>query len=224
MSEKSGEINELAKALSAAQGEFMAIPKDAMNPFFKKRYVSLSAVIETASPVLSRHGLSVSQWIGWDGNVDTLTTYLLHSSGQYIANTMHLYLVKNDPQGQGSSTTYARRYSYMAVLGLVADDDDDGNKASKALASHPESNRSLGQKLAAKVSGVDAETGEIRYSPLQLELKRQLELLTPDQQTGYKSFKEAHAFPSLSGLSKEQVNEALDWIGLLGETADKYTQ
>jgi hypothetical protein len=27
--------------------------------------------------------------------------------------------------------TYARRYSYMAVLGLVADEDDDGNAASK---------------------------------------------------------------------------------------------
>ena len=28
--------------------------------------------------------------------------------------------------------TYARRYSYMAALGLVADEDDDGNAASQA--------------------------------------------------------------------------------------------
>jgi hypothetical protein len=44
---------------------------------------------------------------------------------------MRLYLVKDDPQGQGSAVTYARRYSYMSVLGLVADVDDDGNAASR---------------------------------------------------------------------------------------------
>ena len=44
---------------------------------------------------------------------------------------MILHLPKSDPQGQGSAVTYARRYSYMSVLGLVADEDDDGNKASQ---------------------------------------------------------------------------------------------
>lgn len=43
---------------------------------------------------------------------------------------MRLRPVKNDPQAHGSATSYAKRYAYMAVLGLVADEDDDGNKAS----------------------------------------------------------------------------------------------
>lgn len=128
--ERSTEIAELAVALSAAQAEFTSIPKDSTNPFFKSSYAGLPAVVKVASPILSKHGLSVSQFLGVnEAGDDTLTTWLLHASGQFIAESMRLYLTKKDAQSQGSATTYARRYAYMAVLGLVADDDDDGNAA-----------------------------------------------------------------------------------------------
>lgn len=129
---QSEHINELAAALNKAQAEFSAVPKDSINPFFKSTYAALPDVVRTATPVLTKHGLSVSQFIDHtDDGHDLLRTYLLHASGQYIAHSMRLYLVKDDPQGQGSAVTYARRYSYMSVLGLVADVDDDGNAASK---------------------------------------------------------------------------------------------
>lgn len=128
---RSEQLESLAAALAEAQAEFPAIAKDANNPFFKSKYADLSSVVQTASPILTKHGLSISQFIGIsDGGQDVLTTYLLHKSGQFIADTMKLHLGKQDAQGQGSATTYARRYSYMAVLGLVADEDDDGNAAS----------------------------------------------------------------------------------------------
>jgi hypothetical protein len=81
---------------------------------------------------LNKHGLSVSQFPSHVEGKDALTTFLLHSSGQFIEHSMLLHLPKDDPQGQGSALTYARRYSYMAALGLVADDDDDGNRATEA--------------------------------------------------------------------------------------------
>lgn len=130
-------INELAKALVGAQAEFSAVPKGSSNPFFKSKYAALPDVVQHAGPVLSKHGLAISQFIG----NDELITYLIHESGQYIAHTMTLHLPKQDPQGQGSAVTYARRYAYMSALGLVADDDDDGNRGSnsKAPASKPAS-------------------------------------------------------------------------------------
>ena len=132
---KSEQINELAAALAKAQAEFSAVPKDSQNPFFKSSYAALPEVVKTATPVLAKHGLAVSQFISVDDNGnDALMTYLIHSSGQYIAHTMKLHLIKDDPQGQGSAVTYARRYSYMAALGLVADVDDDGNAASQPQA------------------------------------------------------------------------------------------
>jgi len=121
-------INELAKALVGAQAEFSAVPKGSNNPFFKSKYAALPDVVQHAGPVLSKHGLAISQFIG----NDELITYLIHESGQYIAHTMTLHLPKQDPQGQGSAVTYARRYAYMSALGLVADDDDDGNRGSQS--------------------------------------------------------------------------------------------
>ncbi|AEK09973.1 Erf-like ssDNA annealing protein [Mycobacterium phage Rey] len=125
---------ELAAALVAAQGEFGAVAKDTANPFFKSKYADLPAVKAEAQPVLAKHGLAVIQEPGFqviDGKInDTLTTIVVHSSGQAKASTMVLRPVKNDPQAQGSAITYAKRYAFMAVLGLVADEDDDGNAAS----------------------------------------------------------------------------------------------
>jgi len=124
-------LNELATALVQFQSEVGAIPKDSSNPFFKSRYAGLPQVVETAGPILAKHGLSISQHIGYEDGHDTLETWLLHTSGQFLVSRMRLHLVKDDPQGQGSAVTYARRYSYMSILSLVADDDDDGNAASQ---------------------------------------------------------------------------------------------
>ena len=135
---QSNEINELASALVKAQAEFSAVPKGSTNPFFKSKYAALPDVVQSASPVLAKHGLAVSQFITHDeSGGDALLTYLLHQSGQFMAYSMKLHMVKDDPQAQGSAVTYARRYSYMSVLGLVADDDDDGNSATKAKQSAP---------------------------------------------------------------------------------------
>ena len=136
---RSTEISELALALVEAQAEFSAVPKGSTNPFFKSKYAALPDVVASASPVLAKHGLAVTQGISFqqgfsdNANVlhDTLTTTLIHKSGQWIESEMPLHLPKQDPQGQGSAVTYARRYAYMAILGLVADDDDDGNSASR---------------------------------------------------------------------------------------------
>jgi hypothetical protein len=135
---RSEQINELAAALVTAQGEFSAVPKNSTNPFFKSKYADLATVVETAAPVVAKNGLAVSQYIDTlEDNSNALTTYLMHKSGQFIAHTMPLMLSKADAQGQGSAITYARRYAYMAVLGLVADEDDDGNAATKATVSTP---------------------------------------------------------------------------------------
>jgi hypothetical protein len=141
-------LNELATALAGFQGEAEVVSKDSTNPFFKSRYASLPNVVKSAAPLLAKHGLSVSQFLGHDELGDTLTTILLHKSGQYIADTMHLRPIKDDPQAQGSATTYGRRYAYMAATGLVADEDDDGNHASAPTESHADSHG--GPKITQK--------------------------------------------------------------------------
>ena len=131
------DLNEICAALVAAQAEFAAIPKTAENPFFKSKYADLATVISHTQPVLAKHGLAVSQHPTTLDGEPALTTWLLHSSGQSLKDTMRLCAAKSDPQGQGAAITYARRFAYMAVLGLVADADDDGQAATKAKQAEP---------------------------------------------------------------------------------------
>jgi hypothetical protein len=47
-----------------------------------------------------------------------------------MSATVNMQPEKNSPQAIGSAITYMRRYAISAVLGLIVEEDDDGNKAS----------------------------------------------------------------------------------------------
>ncbi len=122
----------LMAALLAAQAEAPKIQKDGLNPHFKSKYMSLDTIIGEVGPVLSKNGLI---WVTLpcrdDKGEPALRYRIIHAdSKEELGDTIPLLLSKSDPQGQGSAITYARRYSLVAVLNLVADEDDDGNSAS----------------------------------------------------------------------------------------------
>jgi hypothetical protein len=175
MSEHSEQLNELAKALAVAQGEFPKIAATETGKVqgegkkgayeYTYKYADLAGVVETVQPILSKHGLSVAQFISvTESGKDTLTTWLMHESGQFITSSMRLYLKKDDSQAQGSAVTYARRYSYCAALGLVVDEDDDGQRATAAKVhsspSEPKTTNSK-QKTTKKAN---PETGELEHN------------------------------------------------------------
>lgn len=124
----------LAQALVAAQAEMPALQRDKINPHFGHSYLSLETLLAEVLPALNRHGLAVSQWPSFtsDGEklVPTLETVLVHGlSGETWKGVMLLLPSKMDAQGQGAAITYAKRYAIMSLLGLSADEDDDGNAA-----------------------------------------------------------------------------------------------
>ena len=129
MSNQSQEINELALALSLAQAEMQSAIKDKVNPFFKSKYADLGSVWDAARPVLGKHGLCVMQTTEMQGDKIVMITTLAHSSGQWIKSHLPLFLSKMDSQGIGAAMTYLRRYSLSALVGVVCDDDDDGETA-----------------------------------------------------------------------------------------------
>ena len=128
MINKSESITKLAVALAKFNMEVGAISKDANNPFFKSAYVTLDKLIESTRDILAKNGLSVMQFpTGQDGYVGVITI-LTHESGEFIESApFYLKPVKGDPQAYGSAITYARRYSYQAILNLNTGEDDDGN-------------------------------------------------------------------------------------------------
>jgi hypothetical protein len=89
------------------------------------KYVPLDALLEYLRPLLTKHGLVLSQTLGRseDGGA-WLDTVLTHGADECLS----CYPLKWDGSSQerGSELTYARRYSLEAILGIAATDDDDG--------------------------------------------------------------------------------------------------
>lgn len=168
---KSESINELATALSKAQAEIRGAVEDSTNPHFRSKYASLQSYIDASKSALAKHGLSITQLLtdsGCELNMVTLETVMMHSSGQWISSQFSVPIgSKMDAQAYGSACTYARRYSYAAIVG-IAPIDDDGNMASASMAAsqmtpNPATEDKQPRKLPASIvkfiaSADDAET------------------------------------------------------------------
>jgi len=126
--QKSESIKELAVAMAKAQGEIGKAHKNSKNPHFRSTYANLESVWDACREQLSSNNLSVIQTVGVIENKPTLTTMLLHSSGEFIQNTVVLPTTKPGPQEIGSCLTYMKRYCLAAIVG-VSDSDDDGEAA-----------------------------------------------------------------------------------------------
>ncbi|MBP6979036.1 MAG: ERF family protein [Bacteroidales bacterium] len=120
-------ITAISKALIEFQGRMVKVTKDAMNPHFKNRYASLSQIIESVQKPLNECGLAVMQLPAGDHELETI---LIHTSGEFIAETYRMTPQRDDPQGLGSAITYQRRYALGAILCLNIDEDDDATRAS----------------------------------------------------------------------------------------------
>jgi hypothetical protein len=131
--ETSTELKDLFAAMAEAQGEMQPAIKTATNPAFKRagsngsKYADLAACMKALQEVLKKHGLFLSQMYGGPEIVTTLG----HKSGQFMRGTVPIPNFNSlTPQQIGSATTYLRRYS-LGIVGLVTEEDDDGNAASE---------------------------------------------------------------------------------------------
>jgi hypothetical protein len=125
-----GRTGQISAALAKAQLEMSNPGFDSANPHFKNKFASLAAVRNAVVPLLAKHGIAMSQDLSSTDGTVVCTTILMHGSGQRLTfGPLILPVSKNDAQGFGSAATYARRYSLMAVAGVVGDDDDDANAA-----------------------------------------------------------------------------------------------
>ncbi len=146
---QSDEIKELSAALCKAQSTMPHALKETENTFFKvngknSTYADLAACQDAAKPHLLENGLEVSQVVDFDNGIDFLVTMLTHTSGQWRRSYYPIRVKDaNNPQQFGAGVTYARRFSYCAIIGLTAiGEDDDGNMASGNTVKKPEPTKS----------------------------------------------------------------------------------
>jgi hypothetical protein len=122
-------LSKLFEALAKAQAEFGVADLDKVNPHFKNKFTSITAIDNATRKQLTKNGLSVTQIpYSFEGKPRMLTI-LGHSSGEFLAGDLGLILNKQDMQQLGSAITYAKRYCKSAMIGVSSDEDDDGNAA-----------------------------------------------------------------------------------------------
>jgi hypothetical protein len=140
--EMSENMTELGVALSKFQGEVNNVSKDKSGYGYK--YADLAQILDVVRPLLSKHGLSVIQMPGKSESGVTVSTMILHSSGQWIKSETQLPMETaakmSAAQAAGSVITYARRYALAAALGIAQEDDD---------AAKPESGYAVANKVVA---------------------------------------------------------------------------
>ena len=214
---RSETISELAKVLSNFQGKMTAVKKDATNPFYKSRYATLDTIWEAIRKPLSENGLSIIQTMDVLEGKSVLCTTLLHTSGEWVDGVQLVNPVKDDPQSLGSAISYARRYSLSAILGIVADEDDDAEIATPKSKTSPAKREVAPEATKQPTKGVTPTTEPEKQGVVNRTVQ---DLIKIAQEKGYDSsnvtaiivreFKKAKA----SELNQEQRNR------LYGQMAD----
>ena len=92
-------------------------------------YADLASILAGVRPVLAKNGLALIQRLeNPSGGGPSIRTELRHADGGAIASSFPLG-EWSTMQQLGSSSTYVRRYALCAMLGIAAEEDDDGRQA-----------------------------------------------------------------------------------------------
>jgi hypothetical protein len=136
MTRQSDTIGKLAAALARAHGKMPEIPKGKTAKVRSKRtdteysynYADIADILKLVRPILAAEELAVIQATYMNDQVLMLESRIVHSSGEWMSSTYPVCTIASH-QDMGGALTYARRYSYCALVGVAADDDDDGASA-----------------------------------------------------------------------------------------------
>ena len=146
----------LIEALVQFHKTVPAISKTANAQYGK--FADLETVLSTVTPHLIKNGLVISQTFEPSEGVDPiLVTRLLHVSGAELVSRLPMIIGKNrNPLHDfGGSCTYLKRYALLAMLGLTADMDMDGDFADDKPAAKVEHQQS------ATIPGIPPEENKL---------------------------------------------------------------
>jgi hypothetical protein len=233
---KSETINKLAPALSKLQAEIPMIPFDA--EAYRYKYATLGAIIEATKPLLEKHGFSIPQLVVGDGSKVGVETILLHESGEWISETVWLFMDESNTgnttaQKAGANITYLRRYSLASVLKLYSDEDTDASNQpvttnrsetvskTKAVpeptAERPYKPEILKQRLA-EISNTQKDATDKQRKLLVFLLAEQL----PDDDIRHDAQEYLFGERSLNDVDGKMVNAALKWLDISQDSGGAY--
>lgn len=121
-------MKELYIKLDKAISELPAMVKDTKG--YNYKYFDINQMLAVIKPVFKKHGLLLLQPLTNVDGKPAITTMVIDLETGVVLEGTFVFPDKDDPQKQGSTITYNRRYALQSFLGLEAE-DDDGKKATQ---------------------------------------------------------------------------------------------
>ena len=162
----------------------------------------------TACPTLNASGTFV------------LAYSLLHVSGEERSGEYQLPSANSKPQAIGSAITYARRYAFCSVVGVVPEEDDDGTAAQQAKSggSGGKQKQKQPQAQPARANEANPETGEIPEPP---NVSAAIEKLDQEGRKELQAKLDKANYPALDQLAPAAAKTVLKWAQEIQEAREK---
>ena len=133
----SNDTNDIMLAIAKIQDQLKPLHKDTRG--FNYKYVTWESIVTHIRPLLSSNDLVCVQSTGTPPSelwpAIKLTTRFVHLiSNQWIEDSLVMPLpddAKNIFQATGSGITYAKRYMFTSMLGVIDSKDSDGTYSEK---------------------------------------------------------------------------------------------
>ena len=152
------EHKNLAAALAAFQAEMPTVHKGkkANVGQYSYAYADLADIVKSVAPLLASHGLAYAGSARHiEGGRYEVVGILSHASGETREGALPIQ--GGSPQQMGSAITYMRRYLFGLLTGIVTDDDDDGQAASRPA---PQQAQRQQAKRDTRAQSGQGDTGE----------------------------------------------------------------
>lgn len=124
-------MENLAKALVAFQKEMPTVAKDktANMGTYSYKYADLASLKHQVTPLLVKNGLAFNVSSRRTESGYEAVGQLVHTSGEMMEAALPIF---GRLQEMGGALTYAHRYLFGMLTGVVTEDDDDGKRAAAA--------------------------------------------------------------------------------------------
>jgi len=170
-----------AAALAIVQSNMPQVGKDKSASIrsdkgsYTYKYADLASILDAVSPVAAAQGFSFMATPTLSAAGAFVLRYcLLHKGGHREGGEYPLPdPSRSTPQQIGSAITYARRYVYCAMVGVAADEDDDGRASAQPLPRPRQAPKPVVDGSAASLQVppmgpdiVDKTTGELTAAAL----------------------------------------------------------
>lgn len=198
-------MNNLYTALAQFQARACVLGKDSRGHGYD--YASFDRILTQTRRALLECGLVVVQPVECDGGSQHIKTIVCHAeSGEQIVSTYALDLVQlkaaNNAQQMGAAISYARRYAFLAALGLAAGGEDtdaaeiapkseEETAQEKLQAMSKEACRELGATLrdidpdgAKAIADKNKIPGGYDYVAMQADLEKALDAIDKEAGVG----------------------------------------